>query len=211
MKRKKGILIAFEGGEGAGKSTQIRRLVAHLERNRVSHLLTRQPGGTRIGKSIRGLLLHKDGVKMNDRAELLLYEADRAQHVEEVVRPALKKGVVVISDRFADSSTVYQGICRGLGHREVERLNQFATAGLRPDLVIVLDIPPGLRKARLKSRGRRLDRMEREKAVFHGRVRRGFLWLAKNNSGRTKVLDGTKPANVLSAEISALVDNLRRG
>jgi len=201
-----GFFIAFEGGEGGGKTTQMRLLAARLRRDGHRVILTREPGGTSLGRRLRRLLLNGGGVA--ERAELFLYEADRAQHVAERVRPALGEGTVVLTDRHADSSTVYQGMCRGLGTAVVLRLNHFATGGLRPDLVIVLDVPPDVGLGRVRSRGRGPDRMEREKREFHSKVRRGFLALARKRPGSTAVLDGRRPKGELADEISALV--LRR-
>ncbi|NBX83284.1 dTMP kinase [bacterium] len=134
---KRGFFISFEGGEGGGKSTQIKRLKAVFKRNRIPFLVTLEPGGTPIGRKIRELLLNPKNKRLSIRAELYLYEADRAQHVDEVIEPALNAGKVVITDRYADSSSVYQGVCRGLGVPWTETLNDFATQGLYPDLVIV--------------------------------------------------------------------------
>ena len=148
----KGFFITFEGGEGAGKSTQIRHLVAWLKQQRLPHLLTLEPGGTEIGKGIRTVLLNPANKHLSQRAELLLYEADRAQHVDEVVWPAFKAGKVVVSDRYDGSSTVYQGICRNLGLEWTLKLNAFATQHLKPDLVIILDIPERIGLARVRNR-----------------------------------------------------------
>lgn len=218
-KDKKGLFISFEGGEGAGKSTQIRHLVRWLKANQTDVLLTLEPGGSRIGKRIRELLLNPSIKNLSERAELLLYEADRAQHVEEILLPALAQGKVVISDRYADSSTVYQGICRGLGLDWTEQLNAFATQGLFPDLVIVLDIPETIGLRRVQKRvtqlvGKRkrikMDRLEREKQSFHRKVRSGFLLLSKRHPKRFRVLDARQSPEAVSKAIQNLVKEKMR-
>lgn len=217
-KSHKGLFITFEGGEGAGKSTQIRLLVKSLKAKRIPVLLTLEPGGTKIGKRIRELLLNPKTKNLSQRAELLLYVADRAQHVDEVILPALKAGKVVVSDRYADSSTVYQGICRNLGIEWTEKLNAFATTGLMPDTAIVLDIPETVGMLRVRNRvntdiklkGKRrivkMDRLEREKMSFHKRVRHGFLTLSKKHPNRVRVFDAQKTPEALSSEIQTFID-----
>jgi dTMP kinase len=188
----KGYFFSFEGGEGSGKSTQARRLYNWLESQGIPALLTREPGGTRIGEQVRELLLDRTHGELFHRAELLLYEADRAENVEEKIRPALKAGKVVICDRHADSSTVYQGFCRDLGVAEVEKLNKLATDGLKPDTVVIVDIPPDIGMERVKNRAGKLDRMESEELAFHLKVRKGFLMLARRHASRYQVFDGRK-------------------
>jgi dTMP kinase len=216
-KKRKGCLITFEGGEGAGKSTQIRHLVQWLGKKRIPHILTLEPGGTRIGRGIRDLLLNPENKHLSNRAELLLYQADRAQHTDEIVLPALSAGKTVVSDRFFDSSVVYQGICRGLGLDWTLDLSRYATGGISPDLTLVLDIPPekGLARVRkrfvsdpkLKGKRRRvkLDRLEREKLDFHTKVRKGFLQLARRFPSRIKVIDALMPEEEVRAAIEKLV------
>ncbi|MBI4404842.1 MAG: dTMP kinase [Deltaproteobacteria bacterium] len=207
---KKGMLIAFEGGEGGGKSTQIRRLVGWLRARGLPCEVTCEPGGTSVGKVIRRLLLHPKYKGLSPRAELFLYLADRAQHVDEAINGALGAGKVVVSDRFSDSSTVYQGICRDLGLKWTEQLNHFATAGLLPDLVIVLDVPvsEGLRRVVGRSKP---DRLEQERASFHRRVRKGFLSLAKRHPSRYLVVNGTRTKEQVAELITERVQKeLRR-
>jgi dTMP kinase len=215
---KRGFFISFEGGEGGGKSTQIRRLKAALRKNRIPFLVTLEPGGSQIGRKIRELLLNPKNKHLSKRAELFLYEADRAQHVEEIVAPALKAGKVVITDRYADSSTVYQGICRELGVAWTEKLNDFATGGLYPDLVIVLDVPETVGLARVRNRfksdpgllGKRrvikMDRLEREKASFHRKVRNGFIALSKKHPRRIALIDATQSPETVSHQITELIE-----
>lgn len=205
---KRGFFLVLEGGEGCGKSTQVDSLSLWCRNQGLSVVKTREPGGTPVGQRIREILLDPKVKNMGPRTEALLYQADRAQHVEEVIRPALKQGKVVISDRFGLSSAVYQGICRGVGFGRVQLLNRFSTEGLSPDLVIILDLPVDLSRQRMK--GRKLDRLEREKGAFHYKVRSGFLRLAKKR-GVFKLIDGTKPPEVvLDSILQALIPKLRR-
>lgn len=200
-----GFFISFEGGEGAGKSTQIRHLTAYFKAHKIPVLLTLEPGGTPIGSKIRKILLDPKNSAMKSRAELLLYLADRAQHVEECILPALKAGKVVITDRYADSSNVYQGICRDLGLEQTMVLNDYATHGLYPDLAIVLDLPVKTGFSRMKQRV--LDRMEREKTDFHNRVRKGFLHLSQTFPSRIQVINAAQSEEEVKMEIRALVRN----
>lgn len=217
---RRGFFIVFEGGEGSGKSTQMRTLVQRLKEKRLPVQVTKEPGGTEIGEKIRDILLNPAHTKLAHRAELLLYEADRAQHIEESVRPGLQKGKIIISDRFADSSTVYQGICRGFGREWVEKLNAFATSGLTPDLVVLLDVPETIGRKRILSRLKedvwlkgvsrkvkinRLDRLDREKKAFHRKVRRGFLQLAKLYPRRFAVIDASQSLETVALEIESTV------
>lgn len=198
-----GFFISFEGGEGAGKSTQIRHLMTYFKDHKIPVVLTLEPGGTPIGSKIRDLLLDPKHTALHARAELLLYLADRAQHVEECILPALKAGKVVITDRYADSSNVYQGICRGLGLEQTLNLNDYATQGLYPDLAIVLDLPVKLGFARMKQRV--LDRMEREKSSFHNKVRSGFLHLSRKYPTRITVVNAARSEEEVKAEILNLI------
>ena len=172
-----GRFIVFEGGEGAGKSTQVRRLAAALEAYGRAVLVTREPGATPVGRQIRSLVLDhtsaEDGPPLTPRAEALLYAADRAHHVATVIDPALKRGTVVISDRYIDSSLAYQGAGRTLPLDEIRWLSRWATDGLRPDLVVLLDIDPTEGLRRVADRGG-ADRLEAEPTAFHQRVRRAF-------------------------------------
>jgi dTMP kinase len=211
--RPPGYFFAFEGGEGSGKSTQAKRLFAWLEAKGVPCVLTREPGGTEVGTRIRELLLEQGHGPLAQRAELLLYEADRAQHVNQKIFPALQAGKVVICDRFADSSTVYQGFCRGLGVAQTQSLNRFATEGLSPDTVVVMDIPAEAGMARVQSRAGGLDRMESEKLAFHKKVRAGFLKLARQSPSRYVIFDARKAEDVLEKAVRemALAKLKRRG
>lgn len=186
---RRGRFIAFEGGEASGKSTQAARLAARLDA-----LLTREPGGTPVGEQVRALLLEPGG-DVDARAEALLMAAARAQHVHEVIEPALAEGRDVVTDRFTASSLAYQGYGRGLPLEEVRALSTFATAGLEPDVYVLLDVPPEVAAER---RSREHDRMEAAGDDFHRRVHDGFLALADE---RWVVVDGTLPTDEVEAEV----------
>ena len=195
-----GRFIVFEGGDGAGKSTHVRLLVASLRAAGLRVLETRQPGGSPLGQQIRDLVLH--GGDITPRAEALLFAADKAQHVEEVVRPALARGEIVVSDRYVDSSVAYQGAGRDLGADEVERVQEWAVAGLHPDLTVVIDLAPEEGRRR---RGGEHDRMEREADDFHAAIRAHFLRVAAAAPGRYIVVDGMGDRAVIHANIVAAV------
>jgi len=198
-----GKLISFEGSEGSGKSTQIARLAAHLQKAGREVLSTREPGGTEIGEQIRNIIVHNSkGDEMCAETELLLFTAARAQLVREVIAPALTRGVIVLSDRYLDSSTVYQGIGRNLAADPVNQINRFAVGNVMPDLTIVIDVPEKVSLARLKQRASDLpDRMERENIDFYTKVREGYLVLAKGMPERFVVVDGTKTEEVIAKRI----------
>ena len=202
-----GKLISFEGSEGSGKSTQIARLAAHFQKTQREVLTTREPGGTEIGEQIRNIIVHNSkGDEMCAETELLLFTAARAQLVREVIAPAIMRGAVVLSDRFLDSSTVYQGIARNLAADPVAQINHFAVGNVMPDLTIVIDVPTEVSLARLKQRASDLpDRMERENIDFYTKVREGYLVLAKGMPERFLVVDGTKTADAIEKKIWAEV------
>jgi len=181
-----GLFVAFEGGEGAGKSTQARRLAAALTARGYDVVVTFEPGATAVGRKIRDVLLDPANSDMAPRTEAMLYAADRAQHVQEILRPALERGAVVITDRYVDSSLAYQGAGRELDPHEIRRLSRWATDGLYPDLTVLLDVPPEVGLARATGPG---DRLEAEAMAFHERVRQSFLDLARRGRDRYLVLD----------------------
>ena len=189
----KGIFVTFEGIEGSGKTTQIRRLSAHLAAKGVLHLVTREPGGTPLSDEIRALVLVPREGTVFPEAELLLYEAARAQHVRGRILPALLSGRAVLCDRFCDATTAYQAHARGLDASLVERLNRFAAGGLVPGLTLLFDLPPEEGFARLKGRGFAPDRLERESLDFHRAVREGYLRLAGRDPGRIVRIDAVAP------------------
>jgi dTMP kinase len=202
-----GRLISFEGSEGSGKSTQITRLAAHFQKTHRDVVTTREPGGTEIGEQIRNIIVHNSkGDEMCAETELLLFTAARAQLVREVIAPALLRGAMVLSDRFLDSSTVYQGIGRNLAADPVAQINRFAVGDVMPDLTIVIDVPEEVSLARLKTRASGLpDRMERENVDFYKKVREGYLVLAKGMPERFIVVDGTKTEDAIEKKIWAEV------
>lgn len=202
---KGGMLIAFEGGEGSGKSTQSRQLSEWLTERRVAVTATHEPGATELGLRIRGIVLDSPDGAVTPRAEALLFAADRAHHVDTVIRPALDRGDVVITDRYVDSSLAYQGAGRTLAVDEVRRLSRWATSGLHPDLTVLLDVDPevGLERARASGRGH--DRVERESVEFHRRVRQGFRSLADANPDRYLVVDAGMHPDAIAALIRLAV------
>ena len=198
-----GKLISFEGSEGSGKSTQIARLAAHFQKTQREVVTTREPGGTEIGEQIRNIIVHNSkGDEMCAETELLLFTAARAQLVREVIAPAIMRGAIVLSDRFLDSSTVYQGIGRNLAADPVAQINRFAVGNVMPDLTVVIDVPTEVSLARLKQRASDLpDRMERENLEFYTKVREGYLVLAQGMPERFLVVDGTKSADAIEKKI----------
>jgi len=202
-----GKLISFEGSEGSGKSTQIARLAAHIQKTQREVISTREPGGTEIGEQIRNIIVHNSkGDEMCAETELLLFAAARAQLVREVIAPALLRGAIVLSDRFLDSSTVYQGVARNLAADPVNQINRFAVGDVMPHLTIVIDVPEEVSLARLKQRASDLpDRMERENIDFYKKVRDGYLVLAKGLPERIIVVDGTKTEDAIEKKIWAEV------
>lgn len=203
-----GLFITFEGGEGCGKSTQIALLKERLEAAGRSVVQTREPGGTALGESIRQLLQHDDaGTGMSPEAELLLFAASRAQHVRELIAPALVAGQIVLCDRFLDSTAVYQGVARAIDAQQVEAINQFAVGSTRPDLTILIDLPPELGLARVHARSNgQLDRMEQEAIEFFQAVRQGYLDLAVAEPDRFHILDGRQSVETLSRAIGEIVE-----
>ena len=198
-----GLFITFEGGEGCGKSTQIAALKARLEAMGKTVVQTREPGGTALGESVRSLLQHDDaGQGMSPEAELLLFAASRAQHVRELIAPAIAQGQIVLCDRFLDSTTVYQGVARAIDSKKVDTINQFAIGDTKPDLTILIDLPPEIGLARVHARSDgQLDRMENEAIEFFQAVRQGYLDLAKSEPKRFLVLDGRQSVEKLEIQI----------
>jgi len=195
-----GLFITLEGGDGVGKSTQSALLRGWLEAQGREVVSTREPGGTDLGAEIREMVLHRRG-HIAPRAEALLYAADRAHHVDAVVRPALASGAVVLQDRYLDSSVAYQGAGRVLDAEEVRGLSLWAAEGLLPDLTVLLDLDQASARARLDASRTRFDRLESERAEFHERVRRAFLALADAEPGRFLVVDASLPREEISERI----------
>jgi len=209
--------ITFEGSEGCGKSTQVQRLAARLERSGVPYLVTREPGGTPIGETIRELLqFAPHNSAMTPETELLLFEASRSQLVRETIKPALERGLCVIADRFFDSTTVYQGAARKLDHEMVERLNAFVVGDCVPDITFILDVDAAAAASRMQ-KPRKADRMEQQPADFYERVREAYRELAKRDPNRVVLIDGSRDADqienqiweTLSSRFPALTTNLQ--
>ena len=195
-----GLWVTFEGGDGSGKTTQAGLLEEWLGGLGRTVVRTREPGGTEVGMLVRDIVLHHRG-EIAPRAEALLYAADRAQHIETLVRPALARGEVVIQDRYLDSSVAYQGAGRILDADEIRRLSLWATGGELPDVTVLLDLDPVVARRRLDADDKPFDRLEAEQADFHGRVRRAFLDLAAAEPGRFLVVDATLPAADIAATV----------
>lgn len=198
----KGLFITFEGPEGAGKSTQARLLAEWLRGQGREVVLTREPGGTQLGQEIRHLLLHQG--QMCAEAEYLLYSADRAEHMQTLIRPALQQGQVVLCDRWLDSSLAYQGYGRGLDLGWLRAVAQGATQGIGPHKTFLFDLPPEVGLKRFEGR----DRLEREPLEFHRRVRQGYLELAQAEPERFVILDATQPLEALQAQLRGYLESL---
>jgi dTMP kinase len=200
-----GVFIAFEGGDAAGKSTQVRLLTERLRAAGREVVATFEPGDTRIGPDVRRLVLDVASDGLDSRAEALLYAADRAEHVAATIRPALQRGAVVITDRYIDSSITYQGVGRNLGREQIAELSRFASGGLLPDLTIVLDVRADVRRSRIDGDG---DRLEREADDFHEKVRQTYLDLAAESPERYLVVDAALPIEELAEVIAVRVEKL---
>jgi dTMP kinase len=203
-----GSFITLEGGDGAGKTTQAELLTAWLQEHGRTVVRTREPGGTDLGLRIREIVLHERG-HVAPRAEALLYAADRAHHVETVVRPAVARGDVVLQDRYIDSSVAYQGVARGLGAEHIRSVSDWASDGLVPDLTVLLDLDVTVGRARVAAaRGDTFDRLESEAAAFHETVRHAFLDMAASEPERFLVVDAAAPAAEVQQAIRAAVGPL---
>jgi dTMP kinase len=202
----RGTFVVLEGPEGAGKSTQLKILAQYLNQTGIEHVVTRDPGGTALGKQIRRILLNAD-TSVSPLTELLLYEADRAQHVQEIIRPALEAGKLVLCDRYTGSTFAYQGYGRGIDLCLIEQLNKTATGGLEPELVILFDIASEEGLNRLHPSGH--DRLEREAIEFHHKIRAGYLEMAKKKPEVWKMLDASLPLSTVQSELRKILkDNL---
>jgi len=197
-----GLFVTFEGMEGCGKTTQVKRLARRLQGLGVPVIVTLEPGGTSIGKNIRRVLLDSKNKALTPLSELMLYAADRAQHVEEIIQPALKSGKWVICDRFSDATVVYQGAARGQDQKLIRLLNTIVTQGIRPHLTFLLDCPVGVGLRRALGRNMKgQDRFEKEALSFHRKVRKGYLDLARKNRNRFAILDATANRREIEAQI----------
>ncbi|MDI3341085.1 MAG: dTMP kinase [Sphaerobacter sp.] len=199
------LFVTFEGPEGAGKSSVVRRLAAELTARGYAVVATREPGGTKIGEAIRQILLAPDHCGMLPQTEALLNTAARAQHVAEVIRPALAAGKIVLCDRYIDSTLAYQGAGRGLDQEELLQLQRFATGGLWPDLTVLLDVPVEIGQARRRASGEPLSRFDADALGFHERVRAGFLAAARSEPRRWRIIDATRGEEEVAQEALAVV------
>lgn len=202
----KGLFITLEGGDGAGKSTQIDNITRFFEKKGLVVVHTREPGGTEIGEKLRGILLDKNNTEMSPVTEMMIYASSRAQHVREKILPALERGEIVICDRFTDSSIAYQAYGRGLGDMVAE-VNAYATGGLEPDITFWMDIDPEAGKARASKAGE-LDRLELEKMDFHYRVYDGYSKIAQKYPDRVKRIDAAESVDVIKDKIYAYLEEL---
>ncbi len=204
--------ITFEGGDGSGKTTQVKALESHLTASGKSCLSTREPGGTSLGELIRQVLLEVGKQPITSPTELFLYLADRAQHIHEVIIPALEQGKIVLCDRHTDSTLAYQGYGRGIDLGLLRSLNDIASQGIKPDLTLLFDCPVEIGLSRTVQRqsqttsGRNEDRFEREKIEFHERVRAGFLELARAEPNRFRIIDAARSAEDVGQEIKNIID-----
>jgi dTMP kinase len=209
--KKNALFITFEGIEGCGKTTQAKLLVEKLQSLNIQVILTREPGGTRIGDQIRKILLHSENTDMTPLAELLLYEASRAQHVHQVILPNLQSGINVICDRYGDASVAYQGVGRELTVPLVQEANRLATGGFQPDLTVLIDIDPETGLSRARSRNLAFNfaveegRFEEEDIVFHRKVREGYLCLAKETPDRFRLINGNGGVEEVSQQVQEIV------
>jgi dTMP kinase len=206
----RGFFITFEGTEGSGKSTQIEILARYLIRHGHKVVTTREPGGTAFGEQIRRVLLSVKNRRLDPRAELFLYLASRTQHLEEVILPALKKGKIILCDRFSDATVAYQGFGRRLDMEIVRSAVAYAAKGLSPDLTLLLDLDVRLGLARVKDRGRS-NRLDREQREFHQRVRMGYLRLARSEPGRIEIVKASRSPQDVARDIQKIVDRFLTG
>jgi dTMP kinase len=208
-----GLFITFEGVEGSGKTTQIRRLKTYLDRKGIPCMMTREPGGTIIGEKVRKILLDPDHNELVPLGELFLYEAARAQHIKEVIKPHLRKRMIILCDRYCDASIAYQGYGRRIDLKWVEQVNRMASEGIRPDITLLLDCPTGtgLKRALKRNEVLRQEkeaRFEKERIQFHNRVRKGYLALARKEPRRVKMIDTRKGEEKVFEEIRRIIDKI---
>lgn len=199
--KKKGLFITFEGLDGSGKTTQMEILNDYLKKRGFNVITTIEPGGTKIGRKIRKILLDKENHDISPLAETLLFLSSRAELVSQVIAPALKEGKIVLCDRFFDSTVVYQGIARGLGEKEILKMNLWATGGVVPDITFLLSLKVSKGKKRMSDADKKTDRIELEKDSFKEKIYRGYLDIAKKNKDRIVIIDGEDSVENISEEI----------
>lgn len=205
----KGIFITFEGGEGSGKTSVIQAIQQHLQSVGRQVKVTREPGGVDIAEQIRAVILDTNNTKMDGRTEALLYAAARRQHLVEVIEPALRRGEVLLCDRFLDSSLVYQGVARGLGVEAVWEINRFAIAAFMPQVTFYLDIEPAVGLARIHANANReVNRLDLEAIGFHEKIREGYLQLANTYTDRIQRIDASRALNEVVADVVARVERV---
>lgn len=196
---KKGLFITLEGADGSGKTTQLNKIVEYFEAQKIPYIVTREPGSTKLGQKVREILLNHDGV-VDSTCEMFLYLADRAQHIATVVNPALADGKIVLCDRHTDSTVAYQGYARGLDIERINYLNNIATQGLKPHLTLLFDVDTDVAMTRVGNRAEK-DRLEAEGAVFHAKVREGYLKIAEQEPERIKVIDANLSVEDVWAQV----------
>ena len=208
----KGIFITFEGGEGSGKSTQIQKLKNNILGfiSDIEIVISREPGGTEVAEQIRNILVNGAADKLSVRAETLLMIAARAEHIDRVILPAIKRGAIVLCDRFKDSSTVYQGIANNIPIREIDKIHEFALKTCEPNLTILLDVPAEIGIKRALDRNENDQRFERKGEFFHKKIRDGYLKIASSYPDRIKIIDGSQTIEKISDEIFQLVSPILR-
>jgi dTMP kinase len=201
------MFISICGVEGAGKTTQLRHIADFLKSTSLKFVMTREPGGTEIGMKIRRILLDPKNRDLTPKAELFLYAADRIQHIEQLILPSLNEGKIVVTDRFVDSTTVYQGYARGLDLKLVEKINDLVLDGLKPDLTILLDLPPIVGLARVRDqlqfgeRDESESRFEQEELLFHKKIREGFITLAQKEMSRFQIIDADRDPDDVKKDV----------
>src|SRR5574344_1652096 len=200
----KGLFITFEGADGCGKTTQLQLLAKYLTENGENVLITREPGAKGLGEKIREILLNYDG-EVSDNCESFLFLADRAQHIDTIVNPAIKNGKFVLCDRHTDSTVAYQGYGRGLDLGQINMLNDIATSGLKPDLTFIFDVDIETSQKRV---GKDKDRMESAGIEFHKRVREGYLKIADGEPDRVKVINAVESVENISTQVKTLIDRI---
>jgi dTMP kinase len=202
---REGRLITFEGIDGCGKSTQSEKAADFLRSKRVDVVLTREPGGTKLAERIRSILLENSNYSISYIAELMLYLASRAQHMQEIISPALSCGKWVVSDRFYDSSIAYQGFARGLPPEKVREFSLFVTKGIKPNVTFFIDVTPEIACERISNNGKSLDRLESESVGFFKRIREGYKWLAESEPNRIVEIDGSETIEKVWAQIETVL------